>query len=237
MRVTLLACLVLASGCAADLSTPGDGEGLGGGKGDGPADHIALADRERFCEEISVCAPNWRTGYDYCVNIADLSANQHLWHEGCRSDRELRAVMACAAGRELCADGVGECLALYDAWMDKAEGDGCAIPPGFNGIGDPYPEFGDGTFFCQSWEGADAGYCTDSCESDADCAGHGEDGKNRFGTRNICLPDGTCAPTCSSTTTCQDVYNDWRWGEIVCGTPEGASASVCMRIDLEDDDD
>jgi hypothetical protein len=235
MRIVAVGLLVAMLGACEGVDDTGTPV-IGGGKGDGIGlELIPLADREAFCNLASPSTPEDEWAWDVCVNYAALSATQHIWHEACRSDKQLRLAMACVGSSQ---QQQGDCQALYDTWRNLTESKVCDLPVGWIGIGDPYPEHGDGPFFCASGSGEDAGACTRSCWEDADCAGAGQDGRSRFGYRNVCVKQ-ECVATCSTTTDCSDRFNSRRIGnDITCDlvtTEEGGEAKAC-RMHKKDRD-
>jgi hypothetical protein len=227
MRI-LCSLLLAVTACAVEAPAD-DPSHPGGGKEDGQAvEIISEASRQAYCAAISPNTDADPYAQAVCENYTGFAAQLHLFIEGCRSDRELRQAMACVAQKGADAD----CRALYDAWFAKAESPACEPQPGSIGVGDNYPWTGDGSWFCAGYDGDPAGFCSRSCNVDAQCAGLGEGGLSRFGYANVCVNQ-KCVATCETTTDCADRFDTNRVGDLIaCNavtTEEGSEANVCQR--------
>jgi hypothetical protein len=223
----------------------GGGGGRAGGGGAGGPGAVTLrngiipaAAREQFCVALAGCNV---IDYDLCLRRANDTATVLFALPACAGDERLLAAMNCVAGIDFCTSSA--CDAAVSAWADAIASLSCEVKLYSIGIGDAYPE-GASDSVCDGGLRVAGGWCGRACAGAADttnCAGNGPDGRNHFGTPNVCAPETYiggwgCYPGCSSTVDCKNLFGDVRNGRRIACMSFSASVAaspICVRMDAD----
>ncbi len=243
MRAALLVAL---AACSSDGAAPADGgvdttvidAQLVDATPDAPAAPvtrtggvIAIAERQAFCTSLASCG---ELAYADCINAVDDTATVQFAIPGCTAESQLVAAMSCMKNGTC-----GSCASRLDAWATAYASAACESEVYSVGTGDRFPQ-GSSDSTCTNGIRADGGWCTHACSTAQGCAGTGPNGKNHWGTENVCahdsLPAGfSCYPTCTSTADCQAWFGETRFGlRIACKQFDDGSAPadtpICVRV-------